>query len=148
MLRSLCRLTVFAGSIGLAAAAQAAKPTPSDALKLVPVLSDVEFDRPAPADIEKCVVDVETVGGISGWVVKSESGQILRRFLDTNGDNKVDQWCYFKDGIETYRDIDANFNNKADQFRWLGRRRKPAHRRLEDSLGRRGHGRNRRCISR
>lgn len=120
MLRSLCRLTVFAGSIGLAAAAQAAKPMPSDALKLVPVQSDVEFDRPAPADIEKCVVDVETVGGISGWVVKSESGQILRRFLDTNGDNKVDQWCYFKDGIETYRDIDANFNNKADQFRWLG----------------------------
>ena len=45
---------------------------------------------------------------------------MLRRFLDTNGDNKVDQWCYFKDGIEIYRDIDGNFNNKADQYRWLG----------------------------
>ena len=52
--------------------------------------------------------------------MKTESGQMLRRFLDTNGDNKVDQWCYFKDGIEIYRDIDANFNNKADQYRWLG----------------------------
>ena len=65
-------------------------------------------------------MDVETVGGITGWVVKTDSGQVLRRFLDTNGDNKVDQWCYYKDGIETYRDIDGDFNNKADQYRWLG----------------------------
>ena len=53
-------------------------------------------------------------------MVKTDGSQVLRRFLDTNGDNKVDQWCYFKDGIEIYRDIDANFNNKADQYRWLG----------------------------
>ena len=39
---------------------------------------------------------------------------------DTNGDNLVDQWSYFRDGIEVYRDIDANFNGKADQYRWLG----------------------------
>jgi thiol-disulfide isomerase/thioredoxin len=98
----------------------AAKPTPGDALKLAPVQSDVDFDRPTGADVDKCTVDVESVGGITGWVVKTDSGQVLRRFLDTNGDNKVDQWCYYKDGIEVYRDIDANFNNKADQYRWLG----------------------------
>ena len=98
----------------------AAAPTPADALKLAPVQPDVDYDRPTGGEIDKCVVDVETVGGVSGWVVKTDSGQILRRFLDTNGDNKVDQWCYFKDGIEIYRDIDANFNNKADQYRWLG----------------------------
>jgi thiol-disulfide isomerase/thioredoxin len=97
-----------------------AKPTAADALKLVPVQKDVDFDQPTAAEIDRCVVEVETVGGISGWVVKTDAGQILRRFLDTNGDNKVDQWCYFKDGIEVYRDIDANFNNKADQYRWLG----------------------------
>jgi thiol-disulfide isomerase/thioredoxin len=120
MFRTLFRTTLFVASATLATTVHAAKPTPSGALKLVPVQADVDYDRPTAAEIDRCVVDVETVGGISGWVVKTESGQILRRFLDTNGDNKVDQWCYFKDGIETYRDIDANFNNKADQYRWLG----------------------------
>ncbi len=117
---TLVRTTLSVTILGFAATAFAAKPTPADALKLAPVQADVDYDRPTAAEIAKAVVDVETVGGITGWVVKTDAGQVLRRFLDTNGDNKVDQWCYYKDGIETYRDIDANFNNKADQYRWLG----------------------------
>ena len=117
--QSLFALTLGA-SLALAAPALAAKPAPKDALSLVPVQKDVEYDAPEAKEIEKCTVDVEKSAGFTGYVVKSESGQILRRFLDTNGDNKVDQWCYFKDGIEVYRDIDGNFNNKADQYRWLG----------------------------
>ena len=39
--------------------------------------------------------------------------------MDTNADNTVDQWSYFKDGVEVYRDIDTNHNGKADQSRWL-----------------------------
>jgi thiol-disulfide isomerase/thioredoxin len=31
----------------------------------------------------------------------------------------VDQWCYFQNGLEVYRDIDLNHNGKADQHRWL-----------------------------
>ena len=54
----------------------------------------------------------------AGWSAIRRA-QILRRFLDTNGDNDVDQWCYYKDGVEVYRDIDTNFNHKADQCRWL-----------------------------
>lgn len=54
-----------------------------------------------------------------GYVVKDPNGLILRRFLDTNGDNKLDQWCYYKDGIEVYRDIDTDSNSKADQYRWF-----------------------------
>ena len=46
-------------------------------------------------------------------------GEILRRFADTNSDNVVDQWCYYLDGLEVYRDIDSNFNGKADQYRWF-----------------------------
>jgi thiol-disulfide isomerase/thioredoxin len=108
------------GVMGLAAIAAAAKPTPQEALSLIPVQKDVEYDLPSKAEIARCVVDVEAVGGLSGWVVRTEAGQVLRRFLDTNGDNKVDQWCYYKDGIEVYRDIDGDFNGKADQYRWLG----------------------------
>jgi hypothetical protein len=116
-------LSLILGAIGLtltSGALQAAKPTAADALKLVPVQRYVDFDRPTAEEAAKCIVDVETVGGITGWVVRTDSGQTLRRFLDTNGDNKVDQWCYFKDGIEIYRDVDGDFNNKADQYRWLG----------------------------
>src|SRR5437773_7381091 len=96
----------------LQASALAAKPSPKDALALVPVQKDVDYDVPDAKELDKCVVDVATIGGFTGYVVRTDSGQVLRRFLDANGDNKVDQWCYFKDGIEIDRDIDSNFNNK------------------------------------
>ena len=47
------------------------------------------------------------------------AGQILRRYVDTNGDNIVDQWHYYNRGLEVYRDMDSNFNRKVDQSRWL-----------------------------
>src|SRR5690606_33099144 len=71
-------------------------------------------------DAKNCSIDAESDGETTSWVVRSPSGTILRKFQDTNGDNKVDRWCYFKDGIETYRDIDSDHNGKADQYRWLG----------------------------
>lgn len=117
------QISPFAALIALAAlplVALAAKPTAKEALALVPVQKDLDYDVLEAKEIEKCTVEAETIAGITGWVVRTSGGQILRRFLDTNGDNKVDQWCYFKDGIEVYRDIDGNFNNKADQYRWLG----------------------------
>ena len=100
--------------------AGAAKVTPAQALGLRPIQSDVEYDTPAESDIEKCSVQVKSEGGVAGWLVLDQGGQLLRRFLDTNGDNKVDLWCYYRGGIEVYRDIDADFNGKADQYRWLG----------------------------
>ena len=52
-------------------------------------------------------------------MVRDGQGQTLRRFADTNGDNVVDLWCYFNGGLEVYRDIDADHDGKADQYRWL-----------------------------
>jgi thiol-disulfide isomerase/thioredoxin len=123
MTRIVPRLSQVVASllaVALPLSASAAKPTAKEALSLVPVQADVEYDIPAAKEIDKCVVDVITAGGLTGYEVRAESGQVLRRFLDTNGDNRVDQWCYFKDSIEVYRDIDGNFNNKADQYRWMG----------------------------
>jgi thiol-disulfide isomerase/thioredoxin/TolA-binding protein len=99
---------------------QAAKPTAGAALQLKPIQRDVEFDTPEKPDAEKCVVKAEKHGNGSGWAVYDQGGQLLRRFLDTNGDNKIDLWCYYKNGVEVYRDVDGNFNGKADQYRWLG----------------------------
>lgn len=117
--RHSCSALAFTLAMLPLAAAQA-NPTAAEALALAPVQKDVEYDRPAAAEIARCTIDKETVGGRTGYVVRAESGQILRRFLDTSGDNKVDQWCYYKDGIEVYRDIDGDHNGKADQYRWLG----------------------------
>ena len=59
------------------------------------------------------------IRGKTGWVLRNPKGQVIRNFVDTDSDNRVDQWSYFKDGVEVYRDIDSNHNGKADQCRWL-----------------------------
>jgi thiol-disulfide isomerase/thioredoxin len=98
---------------------QGAPPTAEQALKLTPVQKDVEFSRPSLSDAARATIKAEDVGGQTGWVVRDPAGQILRKFVDTNSDNVVDLWCYFEDGLEVYRDIDSNYNGKADQYRWL-----------------------------
>lgn len=114
----------LAAGIGLcnagALASAAPKPTVAQALELAPLQSNVDYDRPQAAEIEKCEIQSQAGEAGGGWIVVGPNGRVLRRFSDTNRDNRVDQWCYYKDGIEVYRDIDQNFNGKADQYRWLG----------------------------
>lgn len=93
-------------------------PTPELALSINP-LHSVDYDQPAKDEIKSCKVEPEKAGGASSWVVRAPDGKLLRRFSDTNGDNQPDAWCYFKDGLEVYRDVDTNFDRKADQHRWF-----------------------------
>ena len=115
----------YGGPLALAIAiasgqtAAAATPSVEAALKLAPVQSAVEYDVPADAEAAKCTIKAESIDGRTGWVVRSPSGEMLRQFADTNNDNVVDQWCYYSGGLEVYRDIDSNYNGKADQYRWL-----------------------------
>lgn len=104
----------------VASSTQAADPTAEQALKLRPVQADVQFETPSAEDAKKCTVEQVEQQGMAGWIVRREDGQLLRRFLDTNLDNQIDQWCYYQNGVEVYRDVDVNFNQKADQYRWLG----------------------------
>ncbi len=101
------------------AASTAATPTVEQALGLSPVQSGVDYDHPAAQDIAKCKIVAKKTNGQVGWIVEGPDGTILRRYVDTNGNNIVDQWSYYKDGVEVYRDIDSNFNGKADQYRWF-----------------------------
>ena len=96
-----------------------AAPTVEQSLKLTPTQEDVDVDSPKPSEIESCTIKAEKIGAGSGWMVRDPFGQLLRRFVDSNSDNFVDLWCYYKNGIEVYRDIDSDFNGKAEQFRWL-----------------------------
>ena len=88
-------------------------------MKFTPIQNDVDYSQPKPAEIAGCKIYAQKIDGHVGWVVEDAQGAILRRFIDTNGDNQVDMWCYFKDGLEVYRDIDSDFNRKADQYRWF-----------------------------
>src|SRR5262249_54394429 len=87
--------------------------------KYRPQHGDVEYDIPEPKTYKQCAVKLVTEGKSSGWVVTGPAGQVLRRFMDTNGDGDVDQYSYFRAGLEVYRDIDSNGNARIDQSRWL-----------------------------
>jgi hypothetical protein len=89
------------------------------ALSFKPEQKDVEIETPKPSEYDKCRVKVERAGKESGWVVYGPAGQVMRRFIDTNSDNVVDQWRFYNQGLEVYRDVDSNFNIKVDQSRWL-----------------------------
>lgn len=106
---------------GARQAAHAQQVTVEQIFKYKPVQKDVEIENPAPADLAKCKVEVERNGKSSGWAVYGPQGQghILRRFIDTDGDNVVDQWRYYLNGLEVYRDIDTDADNDVNQSRWL-----------------------------
>ena len=98
---------------------KSASPTAEQALKLTPMQKDVDCDRPTPEEIARCTMKAEKHKGQTGWVIRDGDGKMLREFVDTNGDNVVDRWSYFKDGVEVYRDVDPKFNGKATEHRWL-----------------------------
>jgi len=93
--------------------------TPEIALKYKPVQKYVEFDTPSQSEVPDCTVKVIQEKSGSGWVVRGPQGEVLRKFMDTDGNNTVDRWSYFRGGIEVYRDQDTNDNKKVDQSRWL-----------------------------
>ncbi len=111
MVGALCLSTSFAAE---------RDPQVVKALGYTPRQSNVGYDKVAEKDIDSCTSKYETRNGFEGLVIYNSDGQPLRRFADVNGDRQVDQWCYYKDGIEIYRDIDSDFNGAADQYRWLG----------------------------
>lgn len=77
-------------------------------------------ETPKAGEVAKCTHKVvKQAGGGSGYVVYGPQGQVLRRFIDTDNDGKVDQFRYYNLGVEVYRDIDSDGDEKIDQFRWL-----------------------------
>ncbi|MDR3197384.1 MAG: hypothetical protein LBU34_05890 [Planctomycetaceae bacterium] len=82
-----------------------------------PVQSDTVIDIPSEQDAKLCEIKVSD--DKRGLIILSPQKNTLRVFSDANNDGRVDQWSYFQNGVEVYRDIDSNGNGKADQYRWL-----------------------------
>jgi thiol-disulfide isomerase/thioredoxin len=96
--------------------------TAEDLLKRYkPRTRGVDVETPKAADFDKCTREVVSEGKGSSWVVYGPAGQVLRRFADTDGDAKVDEFRFYNLGVEVYRDIDSDGDEVIDQFRWLNR---------------------------
>lgn len=93
--------------------------TVQKALAMKPVQDGVQYERVAGDDAEKCKLGNVKIKGWRGFELIGPDGATLRRFADTNDDKKIDLWSYFQYGVEVYRDIDQDFDGKADQYRWL-----------------------------
>jgi thiol-disulfide isomerase/thioredoxin len=96
-----------------------AAPTVTQMLNFRPRQEGVVITTPTAQEEAGCKVELAKGRKGSGWILRDGSGKILRRFYDTNDDNRIDVWSYYKDGVEVYRETDTNFNGKADQYRWL-----------------------------
>jgi len=122
MARTSLRAAFLAGlALALGNSAQA-NPQVAAILKYTPTQPGIQLSTPTAAEQDSCKVEVVAGAraGSSGYVLTDAKGNKLRTFFDTNADKKVDVWSYFKDGVEVYREIDTNGNDRADMYRWLG----------------------------
>lgn len=98
-----------------------AAPTVSAILNFKPKQEGVVPSMPDGTRLAECKVELVKGRGNkgSGWLLRDVDGKPMRLFFDTNEDNKIDVWSYYKDGVEIYREIDSTFQGKPDQYRWL-----------------------------
>ena len=89
------------------------------AAKWMPLQNDVEIDLISEEEIPLCELIISE--DFRQMRLLSSQRVPLRNFADTDGDaeRQVDQWSYFLNGIEVYREMDTDGDGKQDQFRWL-----------------------------
>ena len=80
---------------------------------LAPSQKGLDVDTLTEAELQTAELKQE---GTKGYTLKNADGVTIRTLFDTDGDGQLDQWGYFKDGIEVYRDIHAD---GGQQMRWL-----------------------------
>jgi Thioredoxin-like len=95
-----------------------AAPTPAQILGFAPRQVGVDCTTPTAEQHKDCKVELVKGPKGSGWQLSDRKGPV-RRFADTNADNKIDTWAYYKDGVEVYREMDTDGNGKPDHYRWL-----------------------------
>ena len=91
------------------------------ALSFRPRQSNVDYDKPTNEELPNCRIESSLDKfKMKGYVVYDPAGRILRQFFDVDRNGKIDQWSFFKNNIEVYRDLDTNADRKTDQYRWMG----------------------------
>lgn len=117
---NLVRAWAIGAVLGLGLRVQAAPPTSTEILQFKPKQEGVPASEPKPGEEASCKVElIKAQDKGSGWLLRDTTGQPLRRFFDTNGDNKTDVRSFYQNGVEVYREIDSNFDGTTDQYRWF-----------------------------
>ncbi|MBV8487602.1 MAG: hypothetical protein JO161_04935, partial [Planctomycetaceae bacterium] len=122
-MRSLRMILAVAGLLAAAAPwSMAGDYSPKDLLKFHPTQPGVDYDTPTDqAAIDACKVELVTDGQkrTIGYALRDGQGKLLRRFVITNGGKYLNQWSYFQDGFEVYRENDLDGDRTLDECRWL-----------------------------
>jgi thiol-disulfide isomerase/thioredoxin len=97
-------------------------PAPAALLELKPkFIQNFEYDTPADAAaISACKVEsvVNDQNRSVGYTLRDGQGKLLRRFVVAHG-SRIDQWSYYQDGFEVYREEDVDGDRSLDECRWL-----------------------------
>ncbi len=120
--RAVRRALALACGLGLiSSVTTAAEPQEKlvKALAFKPRQADVNFEQVKPEQLAECTIEETARDDGKGFLVSGPGAVPLRWFADTNKDNRLDRWCYFNAGVEVYRESDTDFNEVADEFRWL-----------------------------
>ena len=122
-MRGLRTTLAAAWILGLAPAITlaGANATVEQLLAYRPTQKGVDYEVPTtPAAIAAC--KVETVanakGAPIGYALRDGQGKVLCRFVDNDKLPGMDQWSYYQDGFEIYREVDLNGDQKADVWKY------------------------------
>jgi thiol-disulfide isomerase/thioredoxin len=123
-LRYSLAVLVLVGSTQVPALAQSkgGLPAPSALLELKPNLQGVEYDTPPDeASIKACKVEsvLNEEKRSVGYALRDAQGKLLRRVVIAHGSPRLDQWSYYQDGFEVYREEDLDGDRSLDECRWL-----------------------------
>jgi thiol-disulfide isomerase/thioredoxin len=122
-MRSILYSVTTLALAAVAPSAVFAQSTPRDLLEKVrPTFAGVECDTPTDAAaIDACKVEnvLNPKGHSIGYALRDGQGKLLRKFVDSDGNNRLDQWSYYQDGFEVYREVDLDGDRRLDECRWL-----------------------------
>ncbi len=131
-MRALLSKSLAAASLAvLAPAVAGAQQAPANnaAAKYVKILIEskptqkgVEYESPVDANaVAACKYEdvLDAKGSKIGFALRDGQGKLLRRFVDVDGSGKLNQWSYYQDGFEVYRERDLNRDKTVDECRWM-----------------------------
>ncbi|MCL2117979.1 MAG: redoxin domain-containing protein [Planctomycetaceae bacterium] len=81
-----------------------------------PSQKGIDIDTLTEQEMQSATLQQE---GTKGYILKNAAGITVRTLFDTDNDGQLDQWGFYKDGVEVYRDLDTDGDKIADQMRWI-----------------------------
>ena len=124
MKRFAWRLVLCYAGFGLVAPlwAQPNTPSPQNLLgpKPTPLGVAVQYTTPADAELAQCRVEFTNGPRGSAWILKDKEGRLLRRIGFADGSKTPNEFSFYRDGLEVYREIQSPGKKQPDRFYWLG----------------------------